>query len=605
MVCGIFGAVGPELSEKELTIRKLAKHAGRRGNDSSGIVMLSAERFDIIRANKPVKSVLEKTNLAEISCAVGHARLATNGEADNQPVFRNEIVTFHNGIVLNEAENWDFLNSAPTLQIDTEIMPALLSHFLSEGMTEVDATSAMLTKCQGSISAVFLFPRRGKMVLCSNTGSLFFGFQGQHFLFASEKHALEQVKCTQIVQVNSPVEFVVACNKSVPQISDSREARRPLLPALSKSHSEEKHLAIPDYDLLRCSKCILPETMPFIGFNENGVCNYCENYIPKLSGNRQVLLEQTLRGDPGQNPNGPIIFPFSGGRDSSFGLHYLVDKLKVKPVTYTYDWGMLTDLGRRNISLMCSKLGVENIVVAANIAQKRENIRKNLSAWLKQPHLGMVNLLTAGDKHFFQHIRTLKKELGATLSVWSFNPLETTHFKTGFLGVPPGFSEAKVYKTGIASQVQYHRKRLSVMVRNPSYLNGSLWDTLSGEYYRSVARQTDSVQLFDYIPWEESEVNKTLSNFGWETAADTQTTWRIGDGTAAFYNYVFYVMAGFTEHDTFRSNQVREGQLTRTEALTLVRKENLPRYPNIRWYLDAVGFDFKSTIDKIKAHSLT
>ena len=31
------------------------------------------------------------------------------------------------------------------------------------------------------------------------------------------------------------------------------------------------------------------------------------------------------------------------------------------------------------------------------------------------------------------------------------------------------------------------------------------------------------------------------------------------DGTAGFYNYVYHTVAGFTEHDTFRSNQIREG----------------------------------------------
>ena len=48
--------------------------------------------------------------------------------------------------------------------------------------------------------------------------------------------------------------------------------------------------------------------------------------------------------------------PFSGGRDSSYGLHLMMKTLKVKPIAYTYDWGMVTDLGRRNISRMCSKL---------------------------------------------------------------------------------------------------------------------------------------------------------------------------------------------------------------------------------------------------------
>ena len=77
---------------------------------------------------------------------------------------------------------------------------------------------------------------------------------------------------------------------------------------------------------------------------------------------------------------------------------------------------------------------------------------------------------------------------------------------------------------------------------------------------------------------------------------DTTTTWRIGDGTAGFYNYVYYTVAGFTEHDTFRSNQIREGQLSREKALELVQDENRPRYQNIKWYLDTLGFDFEQVI---------
>jgi len=49
---------------------------------------------------------------------------------------------------------------------------------------------------------------------------------------------------------------------------------------------------------------------------------------------------------------------------------------------------------------MCAKLGVENIIIAANIAKKHHNIAMNLKAWLKSPHLGMISILIAGDKHF-------------------------------------------------------------------------------------------------------------------------------------------------------------------------------------------------------------
>ena len=95
--------------------------------------------------------------------------------------------------------------------------------------------------------------------------------------------------------------------------------------------------------------------------------------------------------------------------------------------------------------------------------------------------------------------------------------------------------------------------------------------------------------------------NVLIDNYDWEVATDTKTTWRIGDGTAAFYNYIYYTVAGFTEHDTFRSNQIREGQLTRKKALELVCEENKPRYQNIKWYLDTLEMDFSAVIKIINS----
>ena len=140
------------------------------------------------------------------------------------------------------------------------------------------------------------------------------------------------------------------------------------------------------------------------------------------------------------------------------------------------------------------------------------------------------------------------------------------------------------------------------MTESPTYFNSSLWDTLSGEYYRSFTKKKDYFHIFDYWKWDENEVNKVLiDNYDWEVATDTKTTWRIGDGTAAFYNYIYYTVAGFTEHDTFRSNQIREGQLTRKKALELVCEENKPRYQNINWYLETLEMDFSAVIKIINS----
>ncbi len=337
--------------------------------------------------------------------------------------------------------------------------------------------------------------------------------------------------------------------------------------------------------------------MPFIKFDAQGICNYCHNY--KIRNKPKPKEELFKLVEPYRRPENELdcIVPFSGGRDSCYGLHLIVNELKMKPITYTYDWGMVTDLGRRNISRMCAQLGVENIIVAADISQKRKNIRMNLEAWLRSPHLGMMAMLTAGDKHFFRHVETIKKQTGIDINLWGVNPLEVTHFKTGFLGIEPDFEEKRVYSHGALKQLRYHAKRFMAMTESLGYFNTSLWDTLSGEYYRSFTEKQDYYHIFDYWRWDEDIVNDTLlGEYEWEKALDTPTTWRIGDGTAAFYNYVYYTIAGFTEHDTFRSNQIREGQMTREKALELLKEENKPRYQNIRWYLDTLGMDYERVI---------
>ena len=106
--------------------------------------------------------------------------------------------------------------------------------------------------------------------------------------------------------------------------------------------------------------------------------------------------------------------------------------------------------------------------------------------------------------------------------------------------------------------------------------------------------------MFDYLLWDENEINNLITNeYNWELSVDTKNTWRIGDGTAAFYNYIYYLVAGFSEFDTFRSNQIREGMITREEALKFIEKDNIPRYETIKWYLEIIGLNFEDVIKKV------
>jgi len=56
------------------------------------------------------------------------------------------------------------------------------------------------------------------------------------------------------------------------------------------------------------------------------------------------LLEEMaddLRSKDGQ---ADCLVGLSGGRDSSYALHYIKEVLRMHPVAFTYDWGMVNDL---------------------------------------------------------------------------------------------------------------------------------------------------------------------------------------------------------------------------------------------------------------------
>mgnify|MGYP000915574998 FL=1 len=347
--------------------------------------------------------------------------------------------------------------------------------------------------------------------------------------------------------------------------------------------------------LRRCTRCVLPETFPFITFDEDGVCNYCHHYT-KMNPKGEEALRAAF--EPHKKPDGSLkcLVSFSGGRDSSYALHYVSKVLGLDTIAFTYDWGVVPELAHRNQKRMCEKLGVEQIKITADLDKKWSNIRANLEAWLKRPDLGTIPVLTSGGQQFFYYVHQVAKQRDRQPIVVGATPMETTYFKTGFSGIEPEFDHSrKVLERKIKIAFSY----FSSYLQNPAYINKSLLDTLGG-YFSIYFVPRDFVRLYDYIRWDENKVNNTLINeYGWETSGETANTWRIDDGTVPLSDYMYYIMSGLTINDTFRSNQIREGVLTREEALEIVNIENEPRFFGIQWYCEKIGTDFENALRKV------
>ena len=602
-MCGVFGIISKKQVNKNDFI-SLVKYSRERGRDSSGFLSFNNKDYKIRKFNNDALNILNKFSIKDLNIIIGHTRLITNSTNDNQPITRKGITVIHNGIIVNYEKIFDKFKFKQKFKIDTEIIPILIDYYLNKNFKLTEISKLLFEECEGLISCAVAIPKIGKLLLMSNNGSLYSGFKNKDLYFASERFFLNKLNCKKIFQVKSHILDIPIYKKKIFQ-EENVVLRKDLVPTLAKNKVKENLLIFEETNLKRCSKCVLPSTMPFIKFDSYGICNYCNNYKEKKTINfNQKEIHNIFKKYKDKNGLIKCIVPLSGGRDSCIALHLAKREFNLTPITYTYDWGLVTDLARRNISRICSKLNIENIIFADNITKKRSYIKKNVIAWLKKPHLGMVNLFTSGDKHFFRHIETVKKRTGVNLDLWGINPYEVTHFKSGFLNIPPDFNTKHVYASGLIKQFDYHKKRFNQMLKNPSYFNASIFDNLHGEFYRSLKKRTDHYSIFDFWKWDENEVNNILEKYNWEKSTDTNSTWRIGDGAAAFYNYIYYTMAGFSEHDTFRSNQIRAGDITRDKALNLIKEENKPRYENLKWFLDILNLDFEETIKRINLFKL-
>jgi asparagine synthetase B (glutamine-hydrolysing) len=666
-MCGIFGIITRQNNSafkkfQEMT-NDLFRLSESRGKEAAGIIILSDKTIHVykepISASKFIKKTTYQqlfTKLAKKSCfplaVIGHARLATNGfqtnNSNNQPVITKNVIGVHNGIIVNDQFLWQkILVKKPRFEVDTEVIFELINHFLEKGFSLIGAIQQAYQNIEGSASLAMVIKDRGMISLTTNTGSLYILIlkKPQVLIFASELNILRQWTKKNInffeSQTKSHINhlqpgrglLINFTNFDLEKFSLTKKYEQPEKTVIKKNvyiirdYSNDgaqadkttvllyrqlnrlKQLKKHDfnykviYGLRRCSKCILPETTPFITFDSEGVCNYCHEH-KKIKYKGVEALRKLVRPYRSKHGEADCIIAFSGGRDSSYGLHFIKKELQLNPIAYTYDWGMVTDIARCNEARLVGKLGVEHLIVSADITQKRDHIRKHILAWMKKPNLGMVPLFMEGDKQCEYYADKLARQNNIKLIFFCRgNELEKEEFKTGHCGIKNADRDGVIHNMSLSGKIRIAAYYGWQYATNPAYINSSIFDTLFA-YFSTYIQKHNYVFLWHYLPWNEKKIIKTLKKeYNWETSKETKQTWRTDDGSSAFYNYIYYMGQGFTENDSFRARQIREGKLTRKEALALVHKENKPRWEALKWYFDRLGLDghqVLNVVDRMK-----
>ena len=118
-----------------------------------------------------------------------------------------------------------------------------------------------------------------------------------------------------------------------------------------------------------CTNCVMPETAESLSFDDNGKCSVCNQINYKNDKidweKRRKDLDEIIKDYRGKYDYDCIV-PFSGGKDSTFTLYYLVKKLKLKCLVVRFDHLFFRPTVEENASKTFSKLGVDVIKFSPN-----------------------------------------------------------------------------------------------------------------------------------------------------------------------------------------------------------------------------------------------
>lgn len=123
-------------------------------------------------------------------------------------------------------------------------------------------------------------------------------------------------------------------------------------------------------NLRYCIRCCMPETQEGLKFDELGICQACQSSEQKIHINwvdRELELRKLLdsaKANAGNNYD--CIVPISGGKDSVYQLHVLVNVYGMKPLAVTFSHNWYSETGWYNLQNALQEFNVDHIMFTPN-----------------------------------------------------------------------------------------------------------------------------------------------------------------------------------------------------------------------------------------------
>jgi len=328
----------------------------------------------------------------------------------------------------------------------------------------------------------------------------------------------------------------------------------------------------------RCQRCILPLTFPGLSLDEEGICTYCrEAGSPEeMSRDREAAI--TSLWDVISNSRGraesDCIVAFSGGKDSTFVLQWLVNVAQLRCIAVTVDNGFISPQALENGHAVTDALGVDWILYRPAPTFMRKLYRESaVNPGIHAPSAALRASATC------QSCIHLINTYVVRLALERGTPLVAGGYLSG--QVPRGTSSLRIDHTRAGAA------REATSERYHGVLGAD-----AGRYLAVPARPGSShVTVLNpllAIRVTEDEILASIAPLGWKRASDTgrqSTNCRLND-LGIFLHQRYH---GFNPYLLEMAAQVREGLLSRDEALT--RAEAIPPFEAVQPLAWQIGLE--------------
>ena len=196
-MCGIVGYVGKR-SSIQILIDGL-KRLEYRGYDSAGIAFQNGGGIEVYKTKGKINNLqnILPTPAIDARVGLGHTRWATHGTPSSRnahPHGADGVVVVHNGIIENYcelksrliAEGHEFSSDT-----DTEVIPQMISRYMKEGFSLMDAIKETTSRLRGSFAVGIISKTHPDTLFAIRKGSpLVLGIGDGEYFIASDTPAI-------------------------------------------------------------------------------------------------------------------------------------------------------------------------------------------------------------------------------------------------------------------------------------------------------------------------------------------------------------------------------------------------------------------------------